>query len=137
MPIEYRIDHDRSLVWTRGHGTLTDQDIFKYQREVWSRPDVMGYSELMDMSAVEQIEVPSTGRVWELAQLSVRADDPRRSAKFAIFAPSDLAFGMGRMYENYRGLQSGSTKEVGVFRTREEALAFLGIKVSARDQVFQ
>lgn len=134
MQIEYWIDHERSLVWARGHGVLTDHDIFQYQREVWSRPEVAGYSELMDMSAVEHIAVESTARVWQLAHLSAGMDDPIRRARFAIFAPTDLAFGMGRMYESYRGLQPSATKEVGVFRLREEALAFLGLKPSSRDQ---
>jgi hypothetical protein len=55
-------------------------------------------------------------------------DQPRTSTKFAIVAPDDLAFGLGRMYGAYRRLDERSTKEVGVFRTVAEALAFLGIQ---------
>jgi len=40
-------------------------------------------------------------------------------------APADLVFGLGRMYETYRGLNERSTKEVAVFRTRPEALDWL------------
>jgi hypothetical protein len=32
------------------------------------------------------------------------------------------------MYEAYRGLNEQSTKQVGVFRSLEEALAFLGVE---------
>jgi hypothetical protein len=127
MPITYRIDHARRLVQAEGHGTLTADDLFRYQREVWLRPDVTGYSELVDMRPVRHIEQPSPARIRELAQLSAAMDPLAHGSRFAIVAPDDLAFGLGRMYESYRSLQPDSTKDVGVFRTMEDALAFLGV----------
>jgi hypothetical protein len=54
--------------------------------------------------------------------------DARLSAsRFAIVAPTDLAFGLGRMYGSYRSLDDRSTKLVGVFRSRDDALRFLGV----------
>lgn len=128
MPIEFSIDHEKRLVLAKGSGTLTDEDVFSYQREVWSRPEVAGYSELMDMSEVKQIALPSMDRVRDLAKLSASMDTEEVASKFAIVAPSDLAFGLGRMYEMYRDLQARSSKQVGVFRTRKEALEFLGME---------
>jgi hypothetical protein len=46
----------------------------------------------------------------------------------AIVAPEDFAFGLGRMYEAYRGFEPAGKKEVGVFRTLREALEFLGLE---------
>jgi hypothetical protein len=132
MPIEYRIDHPRRLVRAQGRGVLSHQDVFEYQRAVWSRTELAGYDELMDMRAVERIALPSAHGVEELAALSASMDD-RRASKFAIVAPQDLAFGLGRMYQTYRSLDESSTKEVGVFRTLGEALAFLGIEDEAPD----
>ena len=126
MPIEFSIDHENRLVRAKGHGTFTDEDVFSYQRDVWSRPELAGYNELMDMSEVRQIALPSIERVRDLAKLSASMDAEKSGSKFAIVAPSDLAFGLGRMYEMYRDLQSQSTKQVGVFRTLQEALEFLG-----------
>jgi hypothetical protein len=128
MPIEFRIHHDRRLVHAEGHGTLTDREIFEYQREVWSRPDVAGYDELIDMSAVEHIAAPSSERIRELAALSAAMDAPQSESKFVIVAPEDLAFGLGRMYETYRGLNQGSKKQVSVFRSLADALAFLDVE---------
>jgi hypothetical protein len=86
---------------------------------------VAGYNELMDMSDVMQIALPSIERVRDLAKLSASMDVDKSGSKFAIVAPADLAFGLGRMYEMYRDLQSQSTKQVGVFRTLKEAWEFL------------
>jgi hypothetical protein len=128
MPITYTIDHRRRLVLAYAKGVLVDGDFFGYQREVWSRADVAGYNELVDMSAVERIVDPTPERVKVLAQLSASMDAPGTSSKFAIVASLDVAFGLGRMYEVYRELNMGSTKEVAVFRTREEAFAFLDLE---------
>jgi hypothetical protein len=129
MPIEFSIDHERRLVRAKGHGIFTDEDVFSYQRDVWSRPELTGYNELMDMSEVRQIALPSIERVRDLAKLSASMDAEKSWSKFAIVAPSDLAFGLGRMYEMYRDLQAQSTKQVCVFRTLKEALEFLDTEV--------
>ena len=128
MPIDYRIDHDRKLVLAKGRGTVTGQDVFGYQRDVWSRDDTAGYDELVDMSEVEHIALPSVDRVRQLASLSADMDTPSLASKLAIIAPQNVAFGLGRMYATYRQMEARSRKHVEVFRSRREALAVLGIK---------
>jgi hypothetical protein len=127
LPIQYHIDTERSLVAARANGVLTDADIFGYQREVWSRPEVAGFDELVDMTAVEQIDLPSQDRVRDLALISAAMDNPSRPARFAIVAPGRLAYGLGRMYQAYREMDEHSHKTVGVFRTLPEAWAYLGL----------
>jgi protein involved in temperature-dependent protein secretion len=134
VPIEYRVDHERRLVLAKGHGTFSDRDAFGYQREVWSRPDVVGYGELIDMSEVRDIPLPDPRRVRDLAHLSAEMDGAASTGtKFAIYAPTDESYGLGRMYQTYRELQDHGRKEVGVFRTFDEALAFLGVERSPSD----
>jgi len=128
MPIEYTIDHAQRLVRATGRGTLTGEDIFGYQKDVWSRPEVSGYDELMDMTDIEKIDLRSVDHIKQLAGLSASMDTTSSQSKFAIVAPGDYAFGLGRMYESYRRLEGRSTKQVGVFRSLDEALAFLELK---------
>jgi hypothetical protein len=127
MPIDYRVDHQKHLVVARGRGVVTGEDIFGYQREVWSEADVEGYDELIDMRAVRRIDVPTPERMRELALLSSKSDSPSRPSKFAIVAPQELVYQLGQMYEAYRSLDARSTKKVGVFRSMKEALTFLGL----------
>jgi hypothetical protein len=127
MPIDYSIDPARRLVSAKGRGTLTEEEIFTYQQEVWSRADVRGFNELMDMTDVELTNPPPTERLRRLANFSASMDPAEPKSKFAIVAPQLLTFGLGRMYEAYRSMESKSTKEVAVFRSLPEALAFLGI----------
>ena len=111
----------------KGHGTLTDEDVFGYQRDVWSLPELAGYDELVDMTQVEDIAVPSTERVRELARLSAEMDIRSTTSKLAIVAPTEFAFGLGRLYEILRSHDDRRTKEVRVFRSLDEAKAFLDI----------
>jgi hypothetical protein len=127
MPIDYQVDHRRRLVFARGIGSVDERDVFAYQREAWSRPDVAGYDELIDMSGARHIEVPSLASIRELAALSAGMDAPGQPSKSAIVAPDSLANALARMYEACRALQEGGTKEIRVFRTSTEALAWLGL----------
>jgi hypothetical protein len=79
------------------------------------------------MREVLGIDLPSIDNMRALAELSASMDIPQTSSKFAIVATSDEAFGLSRMYETYRHLEDKSTKQVGVFRTLNEAYAYLGV----------
>jgi hypothetical protein len=129
MPIDHFIDHERRLVVARGRGVFADTDAFGYQQKVWSAPEVAGYDELIDMTDVTEIAIrsPVGPRMQELANKSATQDHPDRASRFAIVAPSTLAYGLARQYAIYRELDARSRKQVGVFRTLPEALAFLGI----------
>jgi hypothetical protein len=126
MPIEYQIDHARRLVLAKASGALTKPDFFEYQRTVWSRPDVAGFDELIDMTDVQGIEIVTADRAMDLATLSAEMDVDGPPSKLAIVAPGDLAYGLGRMYQTYRSMQDRSNKQVGVYRSMRDALSFLG-----------
>ena len=123
MPLEYRIDHERRLVLARASGVLTDDEVFEYQYSAWVRAEVAGYDELVDMTDVKRVALPSVDRMRALARLSAGMDSGQQS-KFAIVAPGDVAFMLGRLYKAIRGV-TGGTRQVGVFRTEEEAMEFL------------
>lgn len=129
MPITYTVDHSRRLVIARAFGVFSDADVFSYQHQAWSDPAVVGYNELVDMTDITAIDAPNPvgARFSQLASLSSESDAVSSPAKFAIVAPSALAYALGRAYQAYREMDTHSKKEVGVFRTLAEALGFLNI----------
>lgn len=129
MPVKYQIDHTHRIVVMNPWGVLTDEEVFSYKKEVWSKPEVYGYDELVDLEKVSEIKLSSLDRVAELAKLSVSMDVPGVKSKLAIIATQDFHFGLGRMYEAHRGMSEHSTKAVRVFRNRPEALEWLNYKV--------
>jgi hypothetical protein len=128
MPIHYEIDRDQRLVIATPHAKLTDAELFDYQREVWSQPANLGYSELVDLSEVTDVAFISVAGISELARLSSSMDSAEPS-KFAIVGKADLYFGLGRVYQFEREISAQSTKTVRVFRNREDALAWLGVRL--------
>jgi hypothetical protein len=126
VPIDFEIDHERRLVTARGRGTVSYDEVYGYQLQVWGKANVAGYDELVDMSGVEEIAIPSMDSIPKLATLSAQMDTPDVTSKLAIVVKDDFAFALGRMYETYRGLDPRSTKEIRVFRSLPEALAYLG-----------
>jgi hypothetical protein len=125
VPLDYEIDYARRLVTARARGVLGHEDVISYQLGVWSKPEVAGFDELVDMTEVVEIAIPSMDAIPRLANLAARMDPPSRKSRLAIVAPTDYVFALGRMYETYRGIDPLSTKEARVFRTMAEALAFL------------
>jgi len=125
VPLDYRIDHKQRLVHVTAHGVITADALFAYQKAAWSDPAIAEYDELADMSRVEDVEAPSPSNVSALAGFSARMDASAKPTKLAIVARDDLLFGLGRMYQAYREMKPGSNKEVAVFRSMPEALAWL------------
>lgn len=126
MPVEYQIDPARRLVRVTMRGHLTGDDLLKFQREVWSRPDVQGFDELVDASGIElDLSSRLTSDLRGLAEIAASMDSPNVS-KLAIVAEDDFGFGLGRMYAAYREAAAHGTRVVEVFREIEPALAWLG-----------
>lgn len=127
MPITYEIHHDRKLVHARISGTLTRDDAFQYQHQVWSLPEVRGYNQLVDASDMGHVDIPfpSADAMRELSSLAASMDEPNLKTRFAIVATSAFAYGLARMYATYRALDPRSTRVVSVFRSVEDATAWL------------
>jgi len=128
MPLEYRIDRERRVVFATATRTLSDEDVFLYQREVWSRNDLAGYDEVVDLGLVEDFVLSSGDRVRALAELASAMDVPGASSRLAIVAPHDLAYGFARMFETYRTMNQSGAKIVQVFRSMRAALDWLGVE---------
>jgi hypothetical protein len=135
--MEFRVDHDRRLVVAEGHGTVSLEELMQYQRDVWARSDAAGYDELMDMTDVRAALQPTPARMKELAESAATMDASRGRSRFAIVAPQHEFFGLGRMYEAYRGMASRSTRQVAVFRDRAQAMLWLAGEGPALDAGLQ
>ena len=121
MPIDYIIDKKRQVIFARGWGTLTDQELLDYQQRLRVDPEYsLTHAEVLDLTQVEQAEVTSEG-------VQTLADDSEWivGAKVAVIAPANVPFGMSRMYEM---VLKDEGLDYRVFRTKIEALNWLGLE---------
>jgi hypothetical protein len=118
MPMIFTIDPGRKVVFTSVFDNLTEQDIRDHQERLLQDPQFNPeYSELVDATKLKTVRLTSlsTDRL-------VRTRPFGKSARCAVIAESDLAFGISRMIELH-------CEEQGIpfrgFRNRPEAEAWL------------
>jgi hypothetical protein len=120
MPADYRIDPDARLIRSNATGVVTDDDLRDHQKRLRGDPAFdPRFDQLWDFRAAEVVEV-TTAVVHELAgSRSFEA-----GAKRALVAPTDVGFGLARMFQT---LHEAAPEELRVFRTLDDAKAWLGL----------
>lgn len=118
MPIAFEILPTQSLVLVKGWGALEGDDLVRGQIELRQDPRIRPtMRQLIDMREVTELEV-RTDTLRYMATRHPFADTARR----ALVATSDVAFGLSRMYQM---LSDGDDRVFGVFRDLDPALAHL------------
>jgi hypothetical protein len=121
MPADYTVDKEQGVVFTCAWGKLTDEDALAHQQRLRADPAFKSwYRQLADFSAVEQFELTPKG-----IRLLASGDPWGPGARRAVVSPTDIAFGMMRMFQILLG---EGTQDTAVFRTRPEALSWLGLE---------
>lgn len=131
MPVFHKIDNENRLIITRWQGEPTVSEmvdaLLAYHAKIKSKPEFLDYDELLDFSETDGIHIDSIS-LKRLGEIAVSFDRPSFRIKLAIVAKSTLGYGLARMYEIARGINSKATKEVNVFREESEALKWLMAK---------
>lgn len=124
MPFTYRIDSERGVVYATATGTVTDDDVTKLKADIAADPAFRpGMVELSDLRGIEDLQVSPEG-ISRFAMMDQQHADDQADFKLALVANEDLVYGMARMYQMSTG---PNPQQVSVFRSVEEAEAWLGI----------
>ncbi len=121
MSIDYRVDQRRGLVITMVYGRIDEAQVRAYAAKVAADPSAQrcGHA-IIEISADADLQF-GTPVVSELS-LANPAMLPRR---VAVVAPSDVSYGLARVFQGFRGDALGN--ETQVFRARGEAEAWLAL----------
>jgi hypothetical protein len=121
VPLHYTIDRERRLVISVAHGRLTFAEVDAHQQGLLADP---AFDPTFDQ----------IGDLTRVTDLALKPDEVRIAATRNVFspgsrrvgiAPDDLPYAMMRMFETYREIFSGGGEITKIFRTRDEALAWL------------
>jgi len=119
VPAEYTIDLARAIVFTRGYGVITDDDLRNHASMLRRDPSFQPtFRQFVDFSAVTGVEVTAAGVASILGSANPFPPDAVR----AVFVSNDAAFGLSRLFE-IRHAASGML----VTRSREEAERHVGL----------
>jgi hypothetical protein len=98
MPVTYQIDRTRNLIRTRCFGEVTLEEVLDHFRTLQSDPECPSRLDvLLDLS--ECLSAASGGQLRTVNQAIASVRERVQFDACAIVAPTDLLFGMGRMFE--------------------------------------
>jgi len=130
MAIEIKyFDGGKGVLW-KASGILTGEDLLSANKEMFSRDLVAEpyHYGLFDSTGVTEVKISA-----DTMRKNAREDvwKARQMPKFvyAIYAKSDVTFGLGRMWESLVG-ESGW--ETHTFRMRSDAIEWLRAQVAAK-----
>ena len=125
MPMTYVIDRHTHLVRITGTGVLTDEEMIQCVLDL--RGDPALEPDMSTLSDMRDIEVAFTEQgIKTMVEVMKQTSELRKKAKAAIVVGSDLAFGMGRMFE-MRADESVDPSFM-IFRDMDAAREWLGIE---------
>jgi hypothetical protein len=119
MPLTFEVDTQRRIIRSRGTGALTTADLLQYFADTRADPDYDdSMHRVMDLRDVTKL--PSSDDIRWLAAFA-RTKAPVETARMAIIASSDLAFGVSMMFKAFVGYG----EQLIVVRDEAEAMAWL------------
>jgi hypothetical protein len=119
MPVTYTLDPSRGQITCAGQGIVTKDELDQHIQRLQSDPLFdRGYRQFWDLTDVIRIDLTFPDMMW-LAEKNFFAPMTPR----AFLAPTDVTFGIARMFEMLR--QARGENGIRIFRERHEALAWL------------
>jgi hypothetical protein len=118
MAWSYQIDLAGRRVLSTYSGVITDSDLAEHMEALSLEPDFCeDFDQLVEVSSDSLIEVTREG-----IRSNVDSHPFGSGSRRAIVVVTDVGFGMSRMFQI---LRDANPDEVGVFRSKEEALRWL------------
>lgn len=126
MPFFSHIEDELDLHYVRVEGDVDLEDVIRFQDELIGKAtETEGMDALYDLSAVERLDVTREG-IADIRERSRLRREIAAPGRLAIVAPTDLSFGLARMYV-MMAERADEPRELAVFRDRGEAASWLGL----------
>jgi len=123
--ITFFVDGERHRRVAEFAGVIGDRDLLGAFAAMLSAPDYdQTLDDLVDLSRVTQMLVTSAG-LQRLIALYDERSAQGAATRSAIIAPTDVLYGVSRMFQAMRGEQTFD--ELEVFRSRDGAVAWFDV----------
>ncbi len=124
MPISYRFDKSLNVVFVKGRGKVSREQLVDLATKIVTDPELPpSRDKLIDCHETQPMGI-STSALREVARIFSNGDAVRR-CRIAMVANQDLAYGLFRMYQI---LRDESPSEFRVFRETREAEEWLDLR---------
>lgn len=133
MPMQYKVLHKFGITLTQWSGTVDATDVQGYLESYQQDPDFRPqYTTLSDVSRVDGVDIDFQRAIGLLHFIE---NLPLKNAvlRTIIWAPSDVVFGVGRMFESMSDLRPGLAIEM--YRDEREAIQATGLPFSSFSEI--
>ncbi len=125
MSLNVQIDDKQQVIFVRGEGIVTDQELLDYVLEYLGDSHYGTYDEIIDLTEADLQDLTYAG-LSELASAAAATDPEAIPIKIAILVSQSLGMGLSRIYMRLREFKGGRRK-TRVFRDRDECMEWLGL----------
>jgi hypothetical protein len=91
MPAKHHIDNKAKLIVTTWEGEAVDSEFFeaikKYQMDIQSQPEYIGYNEVVDLRKMTNIKLSNEG-IRKISKVAINTDHLDIKTKLAIIVSS-------------------------------------------------
>ena len=124
--ITHHIDLESRTIFVRAMGEISVYDLIEYEKKVMQDPHFeRGLNTLADFTDAKPSYNVNFGTVTYSRDFVKSIQKVRGKCKWAFIAPSDITYGICRMFSF---LSAGLDIETGVFRTEDDARKWLGMQ---------
>jgi hypothetical protein len=124
MPADYEYNAETRRLRTKLWGSVSDADLVLLAKSVAEDERIVcDTKELVDLSGVERVNVSQDG-LRSVTEVELANPEKFQGFRSAIVAPTDLLYGMARMFENL-SKSLGAPSRNKAFRDEEAARAWL------------
>lgn len=128
MPCDYTIDREQRIVWSRGWGAMTDDEMSDHQQRLIQDPLFHpDFCQVLDFREVTSTTGVTAARLAKLAQRHLFSPTSRR---VLVTGDHPVMFGLARLTATHREM-AGGKEATHVVKTLEEAMRWLRGNASA------
>lgn len=114
MPLAVQVHPDMKLIWVKGIGVVSDDDLGEYVDEYLVRRGLRDYGEVFDLSHADLLDLTYLG-LSRVAAAAAPTDPEDTPTRIAILVSEAVDVGISRMYQTLRETKGGR-RNLRIFR---------------------
>ena len=128
MPLQVQVYPERTLIWVRGLGVVTDEDLAEYVRDYLVDQDLRSWDEVFDLGEADLLDITYMG-LSQVAAAAAPTDPEETPTRIGILISEAVGMGISRLYQRLRE-EKGGRRALRVFWEREDLLEWMGLPSS-------
>jgi hypothetical protein len=125
MPLSVTVLPERELIWVRGTGIVSDNELEAYVDEYLVRRGLKEFGEVFDLSRADLLDVTYIG-LSRVAAAAAPTDPRDTPTQIGILVSESVGIGVSRMYQTLRETKGGR-RNLRIFRDLPPLREWMGI----------